>query len=428
MAQATADILKHTMETVRPTLKYLVEEEEFASQKVKRASEKHRIAKTTNSADFRAPFIWQTAGQPAIFSSAGGALGAGNGYKTDHFVQACKEFRVAVSVNQDVLSATKAKSIKNALKENLKQAGKTYRRAEDAMWHNLTGTQGALALGTTFDTVTYTCDTEFGANLWMVGWPVEVFAANLSTWKTSTLSAAGTLPTVAAINKKNRTLALSSVGSFDTAAAAGDYLLFQGVGSTPASQLGLYAFNNVAVTGTLLGVNRATIPEINSNFVDGSTGLSVELGYILKSQIRQRRGKVNKLTAFAHDTQRLAIHQLGLNASVWQRSAGDKTIDWMPKDDGEPLPFCGVMVHQDIHSSRKRIDFICLDSWVRIYHEEMDFYRRPDGGSYFFEGRNSSGGVTAVWHFYMWAFYNMMDCSGGSDGGMIYDLPIASGF
>ena len=430
-AQANADIVKSTMEKVRPTFKYLTEDEEYASQLVKRASEKHRIAKTTNSADFRAPFIWQQAGAPGIFSSAGGALGTGFGYKTDHFVATCKEFRVAVSVNQDVLSATKAQKLKSALKENLKQAGRTYRRAEDAMWHNITGTQGMLALSTGLSTLTYTCDTNFGINLVEVGWPVEVFDSTLTTQKTATLSAADTLPTItgATFSKTNRTLTISSQASFDSAAAAGDYIGFQGVGSTPASQLGLYAFNTTATTGTLLGVNRATISDINCNFVDGSEGLSIELGYILKSQRRQRRGraKLGKCVGFAHDAQMLAIQQLGHNIENLDRKAGDSMIDPAFKY-ADTLQFCGDPVHLDLHQNRSRIDFTVLDNWARIYHEDIDYYKRPDGGSYWFEGRNSSGGVTAAWHFYLWSYYNMLDCSGGSDGGFIYNLPIVSGF
>lgn len=419
--QAVADVVKHNMETLAKTLPLLVEVEDFACQKVKRAASRHRIVQTPNSADFRAPFIWQPPGMAGIFSSAGGSLGTGSGYKVDQFVQTTKEFKIGVALNQDVIdSTTGSKALRNAVKENMKQAMRNYRRMEDVMWHNLTGTQGLIALASAYGTNVYTCDTEFGANLPQVGQPVEQFSNDLQTHRT-TGTTPDDLPIVTAINKETRTVTLDGA---DGSPAADDYLAFQGVGATPASHHGIYAFNNVATTGTLLGVNRATIPEINSNYVDGSSGLTIELGYQILTKIRQRRGNAPKLTGFAAPAQLLAIYQLGITISNWNRSAGDKMIDVMPQD-AESLPFCGTNIFRDIHASKKRIDWTSLKDWARVYSKDVGYYRDLNGNM-FFEGRNASGTVIATHTFYIWSKFNYVNIDPGV-GGFAFDLPIPAG-
>lgn len=419
--QVVADIYAHNMETLASTLPLLVEVEDFAVQKVKKAAARHRIVQTPNSADFRAPFIYQLPGEAGIFSAAGGSLGNGSGYKASQFVQTTKAFKLGVGLNQDVInSTTGTKARRSAVKENTKQAMRNYRRMEDIMWHNITGTQGLIALATGYNTNVYTCDEEFGANLAQVGQPLEAFSFDLQTHRT-TGSTPDSLPLVTAISKENRTITLDGA---DGSPAATDYLAFQGVGATPASHHGLYAFNNVATTGTLLGVNRATIPEINSNYVDGSSGLTIELGYQITSKIRQRRGSKPTLTGFAAPAQLLAIYQLGISISNWQRGQNDKMIDVMPQD-ADSLPFCGTDVFRDIHSSKKRIDWTSLKDWARVFSQEVGYYRDLNGNM-FFEGRNGSGVVIATHLFYIWSKFNYVNIDPGM-GGFVYDLPIPAG-
>ena len=418
MAQAVADVYNTHMEEVSKHLPRLLEMEAFASQKIKRATKKHGVVQTGSGNDFRAPFQYQAAGVHfGAANLAGGALSAGDGSKYAQFVQTAFGMQEGTSLNYDVMKEGKSKNaLVDHLKKNLKEMSEAWKKNEDKGWHNITGTQGLIAYATANTTTVYTLDPEFGANLLDVGQPVEVYDTSLGSHRTS----GGTIK-ITAINKLGPTVTLAS----DPSGAATDKLAIMGTGTTPAWMLGLYAVNNVATTGTLHGVNRETYPEIISNMIDGSSGLSLELANIMLANIEQRRGKKKKLIGFAHPAQFNNIKMLGVEISNWNRGSSDKMIDIMPKME-ESTVFCGLTLHKDLHASKERIDLVNIDDWARVVTVEPHFYERPDNGGKLWEVR-SSDEVTMAFNIYMVADYNFACLDPGAGGGL-YDIPYTSGF
>lgn len=416
MAQAIADVYKKNMETLRPHIPALLEAETdgLAVEKIKQAEE-HRIERTPNSADFRAPIKVQKPANFGTFDRAGGALVAGAGFKIQQLVQTCFPLKLGVDVNLEVRWGSKANK---DFKENMSDAISQFKWMQDVSWHNTSGTQGLLGQATAYDTGVFTMDPEFGSNLFQEGMPVEVFASGLGTHRSSSETPSD-LPTVSAVDKSGKTVTLTNLGTITPQAT--DVLAFQGCGSTPAWMLGLYGVNTTTTSGNYLGLSRTTYPTINSNFLDGSSGLTPDMGFIVRSRIRQRRGKVKKLIGFAHDNVLLTIYNQGIAISNWNRGASDKMIDQLPKDS-DSVPWCGMTIHRDIHSSKQRIDLVNLDSWFRVYEKKPGYYEDA-GGNRFFHGRNSAGTLTANDQFFVVCSQNY-GCDDPGAAGFIHSIPI----
>jgi len=424
MAQAIADILYQNSEVVRKAMPTLFELESYPSQMIKKSVEAHRISRTPNSADFRAPLEYAPAGRFGTFDRAGGSLGTGSGYKTQQLVQTCFPLKLGIELNLDVRWATEAPNLTvvNAFKHNMKRAIPTFQRYEDAGWHNIvSGNQGLIAQSTSYASDVYTMDPEHGADLVQMNQSVEIYDSALTGHRTTGVTP-DSLPYVLNVDKANKTVKLSSLSGLSP--AAGDYLAFEGAGATPAWMNGLYYFHSTATSGNLLGLSRTTVSEINSNFVDGSAGLSPEIGFQLYAKIKQRRGKVATLQGLVHTAQAATMYKSAIAISEWQRGGNDKMIDLFPKLS-DTITWCGVPHRIDIHQSRKRIDWINTKQWGRVWEHELDWYEDLSGRRFF--PKRTSDVISAADSMYLVCSHNFYCVDPGGEG-FIYDLPIPTGF
>lgn len=435
MAQSVTDVLYVNMEAVRKKLPELYELNATAYGLMSKSAEKFRISKTPNSTDFRAPLKLNPPATFGTFSMAGGSLGTGGGFSTQQFSQTYFPLKLAVTVNLDAIVATSggaALSVVNAWKENMKDAIPSFQRMADASWHNQGGADATVAISTAINTATVTCDTAYAANLVQVGMPLEIISADGNTWRTSSVSP-DNLPTVSVVNKGSGTFTLTNLGSITPSAT--DVYKFQGsiaAGSPPTVTWlnGLNYFHTSSTSGTLLGLTKTSY-DIMPNLVNASGSIVPAHVWQAKAQVRQRRGTIPKTyKGLIHDAQAAAYRNLGLAISEILVSSGNafKTTDVAGADSSDETITIGGINHLiDVHQGKTRIDWISPnDNWCRVYGQELDFYKSPEG-KMIFEGRTSSGTVAASFSFFLTTQENYVCVDPGKEV-LIYGLTIPNGF
>jgi len=431
MAQTIADVYSSNMETVRkdlPTL-YEMAAENTVYAKLKKGSESIQIVKTPNGQDFRIPVETQPPGYVATASLDGGALPTGSATATQQMYQTYFPLFFGVDIGAGSIWNTAAdKATTNQWKNNLKKALPAFKRQADASFFNISsGNQGLMALSTAYDTGNFTLDSEYGANLCQVGQRVEIFSNDLGTNRTSAVPS--NLPYIDRITRDGATVHVTNLGGITP--GNDDYLLFSGAGGTGTSLSwvnGINYFHNESTSGSLLGLSKTNYPEILPNTVDAAGSLVPTHGLLLNTKIRVRQGSApSKLFGVIHPAQAAQIYTTGIAISEWQRGTSDKMIDIMPSDiNDDMIRWCGVSHLKSTHQSKKRVDWLDLNNWGRVYLKEMDFMIGPDGRK-FFEGRNGDGAVTLHWQYWLMVIENFF-CSNPATGGFVYNASIPTGF
>lgn len=440
MSVGVANVLQANMEKVRPgTIPALYElvEDNTLYRRIKKRSEKEMVTDTVNGAtgDFRIPLKVRPGGQYGAMNLDGGAFAPGSSAKLQQMFQQYFTTQLAyqLTIKQIRSTGNSNLSVFNAWKDAMREAPKNLMRYQDVSLHNITGNQGLVALGTAVSATgtaagdyVYTFDYEFGANLLQEGMPVEIFDNTLATHKTTGLTM-GTLPFVSGINHSARTatVTVQSGATLGTATAATDYLALPGVGATPAWMNGVYYFHSTATTGNLLGLSRATYPQLITPSVDAGGTLAPIHFYLLKARIRQRTGEVpaaSKYLGVITDANAATVAQMGIDITQYNRSKRDTIIDPVPAYDDE-IVVAGVTHIIDVHASNKRIDWFNLSNWGRVFAKdgEPDFYREDGSGKMVFTVRDGNGNPTAAVQFFMTASENFYNTMPGEDG-FIYNV------
>lgn len=433
---AYTDVYNANMEVVNPTIPALFElvHKDTAYSLLTKASSKHKITRTPNAADFRIGVKVSPAGVYGKVDLDGGALATGTGPVVKQMVQTYFPTQFAVKLTTEEIESTadKSLSVMNVLKDTMKEALPGFQHKGDVSLHNMTsGSQGLIALGTNYaaataTTGTFTFDTEHAANLLQVGMRFELFDVTLAAHKTTGL-AVGSLPYITSIDKTNGTAACAGMPIDGNAPASTDYLALPGCGATPAWMNGLYYFHNSATSGNLLGLARGTYQELISNSVNAAGSLVPLHGTLLKARIRQRTGSLpSNLKGLIHDAQASQIVALTIAISQFNRKKADEVIDPVPSY-GEYIPFCGVEHLIDIRQSKKRIDWINPEFWLRVYGKEPGFYQDPQNGNMLHPCYDSSGNKVTAMQFWLYAKENFAMNKPAADG-FIYGLTIPTDF
>lgn len=438
MAQAYTDVYKANMEVVRQgVLPRMYELNNYVSAKILGGIEKHAITKTVNSLDFRAPIETGNRAQFGTFSMAGGSLGLGGSFTVDHLVQTAFPVKLGFQINKDTSwgTANAALSRVNAFKKTMKDAIPLWQRYDDVSFFNITGSQGVIGVSTALDTLTYTMDTNFGANLILPGQVVEVVDSTLATNKTLTVAVSpDNLPYVSAVNKLGGvhyvTIANTAALTAGNAPAAGDRLCFQGVGATPAWMNGLYYVNDSSTSGSYLGITKSTNPQIVSNGYDMNGTLTPQAVLLIQHRIFLRYGELPKdLVGIMNVAQHAAILNQGINISNWFRKpgGGEKMLDIMP-EVSDVVDIAGVPCHLSPHSSQTRLDFVKKSDWGRVTfgQQVVDFYT-DDEGRRVFPLRSSNGAIATADLFYLYSVYNYYNINPGA-AGYIYNCSLPDGY
>lgn len=433
MAQTGTDVLYVNMQVMSGQLPTLYEMNATAYGMLSKNAKKFRISQTPNSQDFRAPLKLNPPSTFGTWSMAGGSLGTGNSFATQQFVQTYFPLKMPVTVNYDAYVSTgggSQLSQVNAWKESMKDGLPSFQRMADASWHNQGGANGVVAISTGYSAGTVTCDTEFAANLVQVGQPLEILSADGNTWRTSAVSP-DTLPYVSTVNKTAGTFTLTNLGAITPQAT--DQYIFQGAiaaGSPPTVTWlnGLKYFHTTSTSGSILGLTKTSF-DIMPNLVNASGSIVPAHMWQVNAQIRQRRGKVaGKFRGLIHDAQVAAIRNLGLSITetLMPQGGSFKPTD-LAGDNIDSIDFGGINHLIDVHQSKTRLDILLPDdNWCRVYGNELDFFKTPEG-KMIFEGRASSGAVAGSFTYILCTSENYVCLDPGREA-VIYGLTIPNGF
>lgn len=369
----------------------------------------------------RAPIKIRPGGKFRYFSPNGSDMGRGGGPTYEKavlqpvFMSEATEYTKLAQWGTD----GDRKAIINAVRKlTAEQLVELRRQIDSQMMGTGDGVVGTLSAvdATVVGTDQYTLTAEFGARLVRYGQTVQVFSSTLATNRGS-----GEITFWDVVNN------VIKINSNVAGAVAGDVLVVDGI-SSPASMPGLYGVpyhHSNASTGTWLGFNRATTPEIRSNGINAnSAALSWPLPRRAINAIGNRVGidKNFKCRAWMHPCQQQAYEQMGFNVSIIQK---------MPKEEGLNLYFgddmqmAGAPVMPHFNWSKKRIDFVVDSTWHRAEILPIGFYTTD--GRNIFELRGASGGVLTADIFYMVVGMQTY-VDNPAETSYIYDLAIPAGY
>lgn len=426
MGQVLTDLLNANIENVRKgVLPFLYQwNKDFAVQRVCKNTEQHRITKTPNGADFRAPIKLAPPGNFGAVNLDGGALGLGVGFAVNQFIQTFFDVRMAFQLTYQAVkgTATSEQSVVNAWQQTMEDGLPCMARYEDAGWHNLGGNDGQVAVATAYTGDgtggTYTLDADVGARMLLPNQRIEII--NGATYKTGqTGISPDNLPYInpGTINYSARQITITCPTTLTggNIPATGDVLYFGGAcpAGVPTWLDGLRYVDTTATSGSYLGLNRATFPVINTSVISSGGTLTPQMVLALRNLIRVNTGVQGKLNVIGL----AAPHQLAIMSQTVQamqtfyRSA-------VTQDQIDPLPavtleggviYGGLTHHEDILQSATRIDYCCPDDWGRVYLDDKpgaDFYKNPGSNEMFFPLYSTNGGPSAAVLFYLCSTLN----------------------
>lgn len=389
MAQVETQVAALELERVIPKVQRVFDEDSRFYASIK----KRNVEKISNR-QMRVPLELRPGGSFAYFNPDGGDLGRGGGSTYDKAVLnsvfvleaieytklaqwATDDSRKAIINGVRKLTADALTELQRQLESQLMQPG-----------NGAIGTITTVATAAGIDTYTLTTDG-FGAKLMRYGQTVQVFDATLATNRGSGV--------ITFWDVENKTI---SVTPAIAGSVATDIIVTAGISAPTAlpALFGVPYHHSNASTGTWLGFNRATTPEIRSNGVNaGSAALTLPLPRLAINKIGNRVGMDDntKLTAWLHPAQKQAYEEIGQLVSLIQKQPKAESLN-MYFDN---MQLAGAPVKESYSWDKTRIDFVNDDVWGRGEILPIGFYK-VDGRN-IFELRGGSGGVAAADIFYM---------------------------
>jgi hypothetical protein len=417
MGQTTAsDVLNTEIEKVRPKVPTLYDYDDgFYSTISKKPVEK------ISGRDMRIPLSLNPGGYFGYADFDGADLGVGGGLSWDKAVINANSFKYALqwTFQSELETDDTRKAVVNAFRELMKKAMPEFRRQSDNQC--LTAGNGVVGVITTVaggGVTSITCTTDgFGVRLVRKGQRVNIYDTTLATQRT----VSGPVEiTYLDIETKTIKLASSVAGI-----VAGDKIVPEGLnGANPVGLFGVYYHNSNASTGSWLGMDRATYPQVRANAVDAGGGsLALPYGRLAINKIGDRLGidRKTKLTAWMHPCQVQAYESLGQLTTVVNKQAKEEDLDLY----FDVKRIAGAPIRQHYSWDKTRMDFITNDTWGRAELKAPGFFTQ--GGRKVFEMRGPSGGVATSQVFYLVAAWNLFtDNPAGQTA--ITNLEVPSGY
>ncbi len=355
---------------------------------------KKRNVEVVSYREMRASMELRPGGRFQYFNPDGGDMGRGGGPTWDKAVLR----PVFLSENIEYTKLTqwstddRRKSVINAVRRLTAGATIEIKRQLDAQLQGTgTGQVGTItAVSTSGGVDTYTLDSEFGARLVRYDQVIQVYDTTLATYRGK-----GVI-TLWDVENKQIQVTPAVAG-----AVANDVLIVDGI-SNPTALPGLYGVqyhHSNASTGTWLGYDRASTPEIRSNRVNGgSSALTLPLPRLAINKIGNRVGIDNNFdpVAWTHPCQAQAYEEIGQLISIIHKAPKDEALNLY---FGDNMQLAGAPIKQHFNWSKKRIDFVVSSIWGRAEILPIGFY--TSDGRRIFELRGASGGVAAADIFYM---------------------------
>jgi hypothetical protein len=388
MAVVESNVTALELERVLPKIATVFERDDMFYANIKK-----RNVEVISQRQMRIPLELRPGGSFQYFNPNGGDLGRGGGPQWDK----ATINSVFLSENIEYTKLTQwstdndRKAITQAVRRLTATALDELRRQIDGqLMQDGTGNVGVITVVATSGGVdTYTLDNTFGARLVRYGQTIQVFDTTLAT-----LRGKGTITTWDVANNQ------ISVTPAIAGAAATDILVVDGI-TSPTSLPALYGVpyqHSNASTGTWLGFNRATTPEIRSNRVNGNNAaLALPLPRLAINQIGNRVGLNNNFNpvAWMHPCQIQAYEDIGQAVIMIQKQNKEEGLDMY----FDKMQMAGATTKKHYNWNKTRIDFVSDQIWGRGEVLPIGFYQTD--GRRIFEIRSSSGGVTTSDIFYM---------------------------
>lgn len=355
---------------------------------------KKRDVEQVSYREMRAPMELRPGGRFQYWNPDGGDLGRGGGPTWDKAVLRPVFLSENIEYTKLTQYATddRRKSVINAVRKLTAGATIEMLRQLDAQLQQPgTGQVGTILTPTTSGGVdTYILTNTFGARLVRYDQVVQVYDATLATFRGKGV--------VVGWDVENNTI---QVQPAIAGVLATDVLIVDGL-SNPAALPALYGVpyhHSNASTGTWLGYDRATTPEIRSNRVNAaSAALTLPLPRLAINKIGNRIGIDNNFNpqAWTHPCQAQAYEEIGQLVSVIHKAPKDEALNLY---FGDNMQLAGAPLRRNYNWNKTRIDFVVESLWGRAEILPIGFYTSDNRK--IFELRGASGGVMAADIFYM---------------------------
>lgn len=396
MAQTETQVVAAELERVAPKVPLLFERDAMFYANVEK-----RPVEKVSSRDMRVPLEIRPGGLFGYYDAAGGDMGRGEGPTFEKATVSTVNFKYAVEWHKKAQWSTDdaRKSVVDSVKHLLANSMKEFRRMVDA---NLMtagdGAVGVISVVTGTGPYTLTLGTDgFGTRLIRVGQKINIYDTTMATNRTP-----GDERSVTSIDPEAKTITVA--GGAIAGITATDKIMASGLtGANPVGILGVPYHHNSASTGTWLGLDRSTYPEIRSNRINASGGLALTHARRALNKIGERLGMENglKLKAWMNPCQAQAYEELGQLVQMINRTGGSKSDMELYFDIQQ---IAGVPVKKHFNWDKTRIDFVVDEVWGRAEMHPAGFYEEE--GRRLFEVRGASGGVAAATLFYLVASFN----------------------
>lgn len=415
MALVESQVVATELERVVPKIQTAFESDDMFFSNIK----KQDVEKVSYR-EMRVPIELRPGGSFQYFSPNGSDLGRGGGPTWEKAVLQPVFMSQNIEYTKLAQWATddSRKAVINAVRKLTAGGLVELRRQIDAQMqqagNGVVGDVDSVSTASNVDTVTL--DPDFGARLVRYGQEVQVYDVTLATLRGSA--------TITFWDVANSIIKLEPATA---GIVATDLLVAKGL-SSPSSLPALYGVpyhQSNASTGTWLGFQRSTTPEIRSNGINGNNApLGLTLPRRAINAIGNRVGINNqfKCDAWMHPCQMQAYEEIGQLVSIIQKTAKEEALNMY---FGSNMQMAGAPVKPHFNWNKSRIDFIVNSVWGRGEILPLGFY--VTDGRRIFEIRGASGGVATADIFYM--VVGMQTFVNNPAGtAYIYDLAIPTGY
>lgn len=436
------------LEQVNPKLSYfLTEAESDFAKNFKKQSEKHRISAWNAGSNavlaWRIPVLLSKGGDYQAISLDGGDLGTGSLMDTSYMTEGYFATDIAFNVPMLASMATKNKqqAITNVLQMSIQSAVE-----ESALYNEIAMFQdgtGIIAQGSGTGSpaisgglVTYNLETAAFSYIRVRGFNqlVDVYGSN-------NVSKAYNLR-VNSINYSGNAITLNVEGASYSPLNT-DQIFFPGmagttgVGSYTASsgsfRYGIYTFNTLTTTGSLLGLSYASAYELACNQVNCGAGFFTPSAiYAGKSQLTQRRDDkiLDGMIGVCHTAQRTSWYTQGVTIANQYLRPGEsaKNLDLAGQGTKLNNTFeAGDITHYvSRYANKSRVDWLNPKNFGWVMLDDEGFVSTPDGQRIFIGHSSSTGNPQAGFQFYMHCTRNLYSVDPGASV-VFYNLQIPAG-
>jgi hypothetical protein len=418
--QTVDDVIATELETSESKLETAYEIDDTFYSEVEKVP-----GKKVSSRSMRVPLKIRPGGKFGYYDPNNGDLGTGDSTRYSYGTIPVAHLKIAVQWTLEVELGTDSsnQAVVDAVRENMADAMDEFRRHSEAQLQQA-GT-GVLATVTTVtpsagvDTVVCTTDG-FGVKLLRFGQRVSVYNAA----RTINRTPAGPVP-ITFLDYANNIFKIPSVAGH----APTDVILPEGLtGATPIALYGIPYHSSNATTGSWLGMDRGTTPEIVSTRIDGGgAALAFPLGRLAVNKLGDRVGIKNakklKPRIWTHPAQTAAYEALG-NLAVMINKGSNKN-EGLDLYFGDNLSIAGVPIEESYLWNKTRMDFLLMSLYGRAEMTKPHWH--SVGGRKIFELRGGSGGVATSSVSYILADWNLYHRNPGANV-YIDNLQIPAGY